>query len=292
MSTMSAQGRQPAFQARMLNHVTLEVRDLERSVAFYQQLFGMPLQSDQVVGPRRVPVPCLTIGDGPQFIAFMEPTAFVPEDQLDEVDVSGRSGINHFCLGIAGFDPDGVVRTLEARDLRATRNMREGMRNDRISEIGTTDPDGLFVQIQDRGYCGGSGRLGDVCEAGFEYPVRASMQVVPPIAVHAYRSVSLTVTDVPRAVEFYSRLFDVSTREARNGVTLLIVGSDGSYLALSRGTAPGISRFSLAVQRFDPDEAMLALADTGLSGRRVTSDGNAPAIAFTDPDGITVYLER
>ena len=292
MSTIAAQGRPPAFQARMLNHVTLEVRDLARSVGFYQQLFGMPLQSDQVVGPRRVPVPCLTIGDGPQFIAFMEPTAFVPEDQLDEVDVSGRSGINHFCLGIAGFDPDGVVRTLEARDLRATRNMREGMRNDRISEIGTTDPDGLFVQIQDRGYCGGSGRLGDVCEEGFEHPVRASTQVVPPITVHAYRSVSLTVTDVPRAVEFYSRLFDVSTREARNGVTLLIVGSEGSYLALSRGTEPGISRFSLAVQRFDPDEAMLALADTGLSGRRVTSDGNAPAIAFTDPDGITVYLER
>ena len=59
MNTTSAQGRQPAFQARMLNHVTLEVQDLDRSVAFYQRLFGMPLQSDQVVSPRRVPVPSL-----------------------------------------------------------------------------------------------------------------------------------------------------------------------------------------------------------------------------------------
>ena len=290
MRTMFTQGRQPAFQARMLNHVTLEVKNLERSVAFYQQLFGMPLQSDQIVGPRRVPVPCLRIGRGPQFIAFMEPTAFVPADQLADSDLGERSGINHFCLGIADFDPDAVIMTLEARDLRATRNMREGMRNDRISEVGTPDPDGLFVQIQDQTYCGGSGRLGDLCEAGFEYPDQTSTPT-PAIAVHAYRSVSLTVTDVPRALEFYGRLFDVSVRESRDGTSLLLVGSNGSYLALSRGAEPGLSRFSLAVQRFDPDEVMLALGSNGLSGRRVTSDGNAPAIAFTDPDGITVYLE-
>ena len=291
MSKKFSQDRQPAFQARMLNHVTLEVQDLGRSVDFYQRLFGMPLQSDQIVGPRRVPVPCLRVGSGPQFLAFMEPTAFFSADQLEGNDRDERSGINHFCLGIVDFDPDEVIATLEARDLRATRNMREGMRNDRISEVGTPDPDGLFVQIQDQTYCGGSGRLGNLCEAGFEYPDETA-STEPAIAVYAYRSVSLTVTDLPRAVEFYRRLFDVSVRESSDGKSLLIVGEDGSYLALSQGTKPGLSRFSLAVQRFDPDEVMLALASNGLSGRRVLSDGNSPAIAFTDLDMITVYLEN
>ncbi len=289
MSTRLPQGRRPAFEARMLNHVTLEVQNLERSVTFYQTLFGMPVQSDQVVGPRRVPVPCLKVGDGPQFLAFMEPTAFLPADRLEDVDVSDRSGINHFCLGIAGFDPDGVVRTLEARDLRATRNMREGMRNDRISEIGTTDPDGLFVQIQDQGYCGGSGELGQLCEPGFEYPAGAGGRR-PLMAVASYRGIWLTVTDVSRSVEFYTQLFDVSARESSDGATLM-VGQDGSFLALTGGSEPGVTRFSLAVVRFDPDEVMLALATGGVSGRRVTSRDNVPAIGFEDPDGISVLLE-
>lgn len=292
MSTRRVQGRQPAFQARTLNHVALEVQDLDRSVAFYQRLFGMPIRSTQVVGPRRVVAPGLMIGEGPQFIIFMEPTAFVPTDRLADADVSDRRRINHFCLGIAGFDPDGVVQTLEARDLRAIRNMREGMRNDRIAEIGTTDPDRVFVQIQDQSYCGGSGKLGQLCEAGIEYPERARVPVQPLIAVTSYRGVWLTVTDVSRSVEFYSGLFDVSSRESSDGATLLMVGRDESFLALTGGAEPGISRFSLAVTRFDPDEVMLALATVGVSGRRVTSRDNVPAIEFTDPDGITVLLER
>ena len=203
MSTREAQGRQPAFEARTLNHVALEVQDLDRSVAFYQTLFGLPIRSTQVVGPRRVAAPGLMIGEGPQFIIFMEPTAFIPADSLADADVSDRRKINHFCLGIAGFDPDGVVQTLEARDLRAIRNMREGMRNDRIAEIGTIDPDRAFVQIQDQSYCGGSGTLGQLCEAGVEYSERARVPTEPLIAVTSYRGVWLTVTDVSRSVEFY-----------------------------------------------------------------------------------------
>ena len=292
MSTRQAEGRQPAFEARTLNHVALEVQDVDRSVAFYQTLFGMPVQTAQVVGPRRVPAPGLMIGEGPQFIAFMDPTSFIPTDRLNDADVSGRRGINHFCLGIADFDPDGVVQTLEARDLRATRNMREGMRGDRISEIGTTDPDRVFVQIQDESYCGGSGELGQLCEAGVEYPERARAPAEPLIEVTGYRGVWLTVTDVSRSVEFYTRLFDVAPRESSDSAALLMVGRDGSFLALTAGAEPGITRFSLAVARFDSDEVMLALATGGLSGRRVTSHDNLPAIGFTDPDGVTVLLER
>ena len=98
------------------------------------------------------------------------------------------------------------------------------------------------------------------------------------------------MTDVARSVEFYTRLFDVSARESSNGATLM-VGQDGSFLALTGGREPGVSQFSLAVVRFDPDEVMLSLATGGVSGRRVTSRDNVPAIGFADPDGITVLLE-
>ena len=107
-----------------------------------------------------------------------------------------------------------------------------------------------------------------------------------------YRGVWLTVTDISRSVAFYTGLFDVTARAVSDGTTVLMVGRDGSYLALTRGAEPGISRFSLAVARFDPDEVMLALATAGVSGRRVTSRDTLPAIEFTDPDGTTVLLER
>jgi hypothetical protein len=31
------------------------------------------------------------------------------------------------------------------------------------SELFFTDPDGILIQLQDASYCGGSGRLGNVC---------------------------------------------------------------------------------------------------------------------------------
>ena len=60
-----AQGGVAPFRFRSFNHVTLTVSDLQRSMAFYQGLFGLPLQTQQ--GTQAV---TLRVGSGPHHISL------------------------------------------------------------------------------------------------------------------------------------------------------------------------------------------------------------------------------
>ena len=74
------------FVVRTLNHVSIPVTNVQRSLEYYQRVFGFSHHTSQSRGA----VPILTIGSGPQFVALRE----------------GRPGGHHFCLGIEQFDPD------------------------------------------------------------------------------------------------------------------------------------------------------------------------------------------
>ena len=71
-SAPAAQANAAPIPVTTLNHVTLTVSDVQRSVEFYQRVLGLPLVTTQ--GTERdwsaAAVPVLGIGDGPQFIAF------------------------------------------------------------------------------------------------------------------------------------------------------------------------------------------------------------------------------
>lgn len=129
------------FRARTLNHTTLFVSDVERSVRFYRRLFGMPVRSRQENGVN------LAAGDRNQFLGLYQ----VP-DGLEPT-------IHHICLGVDDFDPDRAMETLEEHGVESGRIRMRG----ETPELYFTDPDGLDVQIQDVGYCGGGGVLGDRC---------------------------------------------------------------------------------------------------------------------------------
>src|SRR5260221_4313825 len=70
-----AQGSPTPIRLRTLNSATLAVSDVRRSVAFYQKLFGLPVQAQQ--GPMAI----LRVGAGPQFMALTpagsNPTAII-----------------------------------------------------------------------------------------------------------------------------------------------------------------------------------------------------------------------
>ncbi len=79
MARPAAGGAAPAAQpaaapipVTTLNHVTLTVADVPRSVDFYQRVLGLPLVTTQ--GTERdwdaPTVPVLGIGGGPQFVAL------------------------------------------------------------------------------------------------------------------------------------------------------------------------------------------------------------------------------
>ena len=106
-----AQGGAAPIAVSTMNHVTLTVSDVQRSVAFYQRIFGMPLVTTQgTEADWSAPtVPVLGIGNGPQFIAFSR---------------GDRPSINHFCLGMEGFDSARVVKMLAEHGVEARVRLR------------------------------------------------------------------------------------------------------------------------------------------------------------------------
>ena len=84
-----AQGK-PQIPVKALNHFTLAVADVKRSLDFYQGLFGMPIQARQ--GQTIV----LRIGTGPQFVAL-------------SAAGSNPASINHFCMTVENFNADRII---------------------------------------------------------------------------------------------------------------------------------------------------------------------------------------
>lgn len=145
----AAQGARP-LRVQTMNHVTVVVSDLQRSQEFYQRVLGLPLVTTQ--GTERdwdaPTVPVLGIGGGPDFIALSQ---------------GDRPHINHFCLGMENFDATEVAGRLAEHGVEARIRMRADS-DPPTEELMFSDPDGIPVQLQDVGYCGGSGKLGDLCD--------------------------------------------------------------------------------------------------------------------------------
>lgn len=128
------------FRGRTLNHTTMFVSDLDRSVEFYRNLFGVSVRSTQENGVN------LALGEQSQFLG------------LYTAPPSGPT-IHHVCVGVEDFDPDEAMEKLEAFGVETGRIRMRG----ETPELYFTDPDGLNIQIQDVRYCGGGGPLGDDC---------------------------------------------------------------------------------------------------------------------------------
>jgi catechol 2,3-dioxygenase-like lactoylglutathione lyase family enzyme len=160
----------PTFQLRTINHVTLTVANGPRQKEFYQTAFGLPLHHTQgtTVG--------FGIGEGADawHIAF-NGAANNP---------NAISRIDHVCFTIEEFDAERVMATLIDHGLepievgipalikpmtcRVRWRQRANNGGGPTSPLGTpelyfNDPDNIAIQIQDVSYCGGSGRLGEIC---------------------------------------------------------------------------------------------------------------------------------
>lgn len=121
--------------AKQLNHVTVYVQDVAKSVAFYQGLFGMPVLTPQPPGMN------LRVG-----------TAF-----LGIYPATGQpTGINHVCFGLDNFDADSVLKKLNSQGISGNIRLRGDTK-----ELYFTDPDDIRVQLQDVSYRGGVGPLGN-----------------------------------------------------------------------------------------------------------------------------------
>lgn len=146
---------------REFNHFTLFVSDQQRSIQFYQQLFGMPIDTYQGS------LPILRVGSGNQFLA------------MAGVSSVSQGFIHHASLAMENFDVDRIFSLLDSYGLTilgeassasgplqayvTMRGPNRGGAPDGTPELYFTDPDGILLQVQDMSYCGGNGYLGEEC---------------------------------------------------------------------------------------------------------------------------------
>jgi catechol-2,3-dioxygenase len=120
-----------------MNHVSIFVPDVQKSKQFYQDVFGLPLLTNQEPG--------VNLSTGSGFLGIYPAPAS-----------AAKGSINHLCLGIERFDADAVLKTLTERGVTARIRQRGDTK-----ELYLTDPDGISVQLQDTTYVGGTGPLGN-----------------------------------------------------------------------------------------------------------------------------------
>jgi catechol 2,3-dioxygenase-like lactoylglutathione lyase family enzyme len=137
MPAMSgAQSAKPIAAVKSMNHVTVFVPNVQKSVDFYQGVFGLPILTKQDAG--------INLSTGAGFYGiYPAPNATA-------------GSINHVCFGIENFDADAVLKQLTERGVKGNIRMRGDTK-----ELYFTDPDGIRVQLQDVKYIGGTGVLGD-----------------------------------------------------------------------------------------------------------------------------------
>jgi catechol 2,3-dioxygenase-like lactoylglutathione lyase family enzyme len=286
-----------------LQQITLAVSDIERSLAFYQELFGVSVQA------RHEKSVLLRLGTGPHFLALTEAGPAAPR-------------IDHFGMAVESFDPDRVVETLEGHGITrggSGEGLSGGPLRTRVMTRGDTpeiylgDPNGLIIQLQDPKYCGGSGPLGDNCAALEPAPGSGSLELI------GLSHLTINVSDPESTNAFYQATFGMDVQAFQAASPLMGVGQGSDFLMFislgrtGRGsTLPArIDHACLTVENFDVLRIQNALEEHGIRPRgtgpnrsgalrhwvsmRMPNRGGAPEgtpeLYFSDPDGLSIQLQ-
>lgn len=312
MSVLAQAGPSP-IKIEKLHLFALKVSDVARSVAFYQDIFGMPVQS------RQGQTVCLRVGDGPAFFSL---------SPLGHNDVPG---ISHIGLSVPDFNADQLTRELVAHGLTlgpaippgqpALNSAMKTWSKVRPGGGGTTntrdlyfaDTEGLVFQLCSTDHCGGGGERGQDCPAIEPSDAPGLMKLVDINHFTNYMSNS------PRANEFYLDLFGLDYLAYQGPTSPTVSVGDGKQFLMFVGgaqegkpTQPArIDHVSMSVENFEVDSILSKLTDYGIQPREGTSEtpplthwvsmrmpnrggaeGGTPELYFSDPDGIHIQLQH
>ena len=107
------------FKASRIDHISVQVTDLPRSIGFYQKVFGLNILNE----------------DKPNQIVRMGTTRTIVS--LHQKPPTGI--VDHYAIAIDGFERDAVTRALKQLGLTAEENLDYGFY--------VRDPEGVPVQI-------------------------------------------------------------------------------------------------------------------------------------------------
>lgn len=115
----AAQAQEGSIKGAKIDHVSIQVSDLPRSVAFYQKMFGFTILSEDK------PNEIVRLGGAKVLVSLhhKSPTGLV----------------DHFAIGVEKFNRDSVARDLKARGANPEENLDAGFH--------IKDPEGISVQI-------------------------------------------------------------------------------------------------------------------------------------------------
>ena len=130
----------------------------------------------------------------------------------------------------------------------------------------------------------------------------------PQIRVNGLSSLTLSVSDPRRSIDFYQGLFGMPIQARQGTTTFLRIGDGPRFLAITpaaAGEKPSISRFGMGVEQFKVDEVLKVLAQHGVTPEdaanatsprvapmkvRVVTRGNTREMFVGDPAGIQFQL--
>ena len=107
------------FRTADIDHVSMQVADLQRSVDFYQKTFGFSVVSEDR------PLGIVRLGNGRTLVSF---------NRQSPIGI-----IDHFSIGVPRFTKEAATRYFEQRGLRTADDPYHGLH--------VRDPDGNHVQV-------------------------------------------------------------------------------------------------------------------------------------------------
>ena len=118
-AAFGARLQETPFKSSRIDHISIQVTDLPRSVAFYQKIFGLSVLNE----------------DKANEIVRMGTTRTIVS-----LHHKAPTGImDHYAIAIDGFDKDAVTRSLKQQGLTPDENLDYGFY--------VRDPEGIPVQI-------------------------------------------------------------------------------------------------------------------------------------------------
>ena len=296
----------PPIPVERLLGFGIRVPDVGRSVDFYQALFGMPVQA------RRGASVWLRLGEGPQFMSVHPASA------------GEAARIAHICLSAPGFDADALGERLGGLGIEPIEppapgpaSMDHAMKSwivrseGRGPELYFADAWGLVIQLQDPAYCGGTGALGEVCEAVEAVaPGRIALGDLSHFTVFGSGAGAF----YEEAMGFAPQAYQATTPAlgVGDGIQFLMFAGGGGGRGRGRGGEPAnpatIHHASFNMDGFVVEELTAALTEHGLapdtrdSGPLVHyislrmpdrggAEGGTPEVYFTDPDGLLMQIQ-
>jgi catechol 2,3-dioxygenase-like lactoylglutathione lyase family enzyme len=109
----------PGLKGVNIDHISIQVSDLPRAIAFYEKIFGLTVMSEDK------PNEISRLGSGKIIVSLhhKNPTAIV----------------DHFAIGVENFNKERVTQQLKALGITAEENLDAGFH--------IKDPEGMNVQI-------------------------------------------------------------------------------------------------------------------------------------------------